>query len=75
MTTPALAVMPIAASEVAVAERISHPQAMSNNGTITTPPPTPKSALKKPADETNQDQTHLPMLRGWLPRPRWSTSC
>src|SRR4051794_1565691 len=47
--TPAVAVMPIAASEVAVAERISQPPMSSSSGTITIPPPTPKSALKKPA--------------------------
>jgi trehalose 6-phosphate phosphatase len=47
--TPAVAVMPIAASEVAVAERISQPPVRMSSGTITMPPPTPKSALKKPA--------------------------
>ena len=26
-------------------------------------------------DETDQDQAHRPMLRGWLRRPRWSTNC
>jgi trehalose 6-phosphate phosphatase len=47
--TPETAVIPIAASEVAVAERASHPQNRSSKGTITMPPPTPNNALKNPA--------------------------
>jgi trehalose 6-phosphate phosphatase len=39
----------MAASEVAVADRISQFPASISSGTITIPPPTPKSALKKPA--------------------------
>src|SRR4051794_32325757 len=49
VTTPAVAVIPIAASEVAVAERSSQPPTRRSSGTITIPPPTPNSALKKPA--------------------------
>jgi trehalose 6-phosphate phosphatase len=41
--------MPIAASDVAVADRISQPPTRSSSGTMTMPPPTPKRALKKPA--------------------------
>src|SRR5260221_2650345 len=47
--TPAVAVMPMAASDVAVADRSSQPPTRSSSGTITMPPPTPKSALKNPA--------------------------
>src|SRR6059058_1855387 len=46
---PAVAVMPIAASEVAAAGRSSHRETSTSSGTITMPPPTPKSALKNPA--------------------------
>ncbi len=49
VTTPAVAVMPMAASEVAVADRISQRPTRSSSGTMMMPPPTPKSALKKPA--------------------------
>src|SRR5438309_464591 len=43
--TPETAVIPIAAREVAVAERASQPQNRRSNGTMTTPPPTPNNAL------------------------------
>ena len=46
---PTAAVMPIAASDVAAAGRTSNAAATSSSGTITIPPPTPKSALKNPA--------------------------
>lgn len=48
-TMPNSAVMQIAASEVAVACPGAKPASKTSNGTITMPPPTPKSALKKPA--------------------------
>src|SRR5204862_6964204 len=44
VTTPAVAVMPIAPSDVAVAARSSHLATIRRSGTITIPPPTPKSA-------------------------------
>src|SRR5712691_3716216 len=47
--TPETAVIPIAASEVAVAACASQAQRRRSRGTITIPPPTPNSALKKPA--------------------------
>src|SRR5712691_3124932 len=47
--TPETAVIPIAASEVAVADRASQAQNRSSMGTMTTPPPTPNKALKNPA--------------------------
>ena len=49
VTTPAVAVIPIAASEVADAGRRSQRSTSRSSGTITIPPPTPNSALKKPA--------------------------
>src|SRR6266705_2655830 len=47
--TPETAVIPIEASEVAVALRASQPQKSRSSGTMMKPPPTPNSALKKPA--------------------------
>src|SRR5262249_9833828 len=47
--TPDSAVIPIAASDLAVALRASQWQTSSSSGTMTSPPPTPNSALKKPA--------------------------
>src|SRR6476619_2634083 len=41
--------MPIAPSDVAVASLGPNPQTMISRGTITRPPPTPKSALNSPA--------------------------
>src|SRR5581483_4898137 len=49
VTTPAVAVIPIAARDVAVAGRSGQRMTSTRSGTITIPPPTPKSALKKPA--------------------------
>src|SRR4051795_10500762 len=54
--TPATAVIVIAASDVAVALRMSHFTTSSSRGTMTMPPPTPKSALKNPA--TNPIRTN-----------------
>src|SRR5581483_7426749 len=49
VTTPAVAVIPLAARDVAVAGRSGQRMTSTRSGTITIPPPTPKSALKKPA--------------------------
>jgi len=46
---PASAVIPIAASDVAVATCGVYATSRISSGTTTTPPPTPKSALMKPA--------------------------
>jgi hypothetical protein len=46
---PAKALIPIAASDVAIAPRSAKPATRIRSGTITMPPPTPNSALKKPA--------------------------
>src|SRR3954451_22115121 len=48
-TTATLAMITIAASEVPVASRSSWPSQRMNSGTMTVPPPTPKSPLKMPA--------------------------
>ena len=48
-TTPAIAVITIAPSEVAVASFGPKPATMIRSGTITIPPPTPKSELNSPA--------------------------
>src|SRR3977135_3999345 len=41
--------MPMAASEVALADRISQPRRRRSSGTMRGPPPTPSRALKNPA--------------------------
>ncbi len=46
---PAIAAMPIAASEVAIGRALGRSRTSSRSGTTTIPPPTPKSALKNPA--------------------------
>src|SRR5262249_52895574 len=47
--TPALAVIAIASSDVAVATRSGRPTARMSSGTATIPPPTPKNAENSPA--------------------------
>src|SRR6185436_5372588 len=49
MSTPAVAVITIAASDVAVASRSEKPTTRTRSGTTTMPPPTPKKAEKTPA--------------------------
>jgi len=46
--TPEIAVRRMAPREVAVATRESKPARSTRSGTTTMPPPTPKSALRKP---------------------------
>ena len=48
-TIPNSAVIPIAASDVPVASIGVKPARRTRSGTTMVPPPTPKSALKKPA--------------------------
>jgi len=48
-TIPNRAVIPIAASDVPVASIGANPASRTRRGTTMVPPPTPKSALKKPA--------------------------
>src|SRR2546427_13226280 len=55
--------MPIAASDVAVAFRALHPPRRRSSGTMTMPPPTPKSALKKPATRPMANRRTAPILR------------
>src|SRR6266700_4758109 len=49
VAAPATDETKIAVSDVADARRWSNPQSSTSRGTITMPPPTPKSAPKKPA--------------------------
>ena len=40
-----------------------------SSGTMTIPPPTPKSAPKNPAASPIEDEAHRPILGAWLPHP------
>src|SRR6058998_3430276 len=65
--TPETAVMPIEASEVAVALRASQPQKSRSSGTMTKPPPTPNGALapivSRPEDARVTDPTREELRR------------
>ena len=56
VTAPAIDETRIAASDVAEARRWSNASRKTSSGTITMPPPTPKSAPKKPETEPDADE-------------------